>query len=142
MAAHLGAEEAQHGARKLERHVAHPGAWIPFLEPWQLILEQRRLKMEPGSSKAMWRLIQEQWSISSSPWSRGGSINMEPVSSKAMEVHPGAMAAHLGAEKAQYGIRPEARCHMEVHPGALEAFREPWQFTLEHWRLIVEPGIS
>jgi hypothetical protein len=56
MVAHLGAEEAQHGAQKLESHVGsvvHPGAWIPFLEPWQLILEQRRLNMEPGSSKAM-----------------------------------------------------------------------------------------
>ncbi len=54
MAAHLGAQEAQHGARKLESHMeAHPGAMEAFQESCQLILEQRRLNMESGSSKAM-----------------------------------------------------------------------------------------
>jgi hypothetical protein len=54
MTAHLGAEEAQQGARKLENHIeVHLGAREDFLEPWQLTLEQRRLIVEPGRSQAM-----------------------------------------------------------------------------------------
>ncbi len=46
----LGAEEAQHGTRKLGSNVeVHPGAMEAFLEPWQLSLEQRRRIVEPGS---------------------------------------------------------------------------------------------
>jgi hypothetical protein len=64
-------------------------------------LEQRRLNMESGSSKAM-----------------------------ALEVHHEAMATHLGAEEAQHGTRKIER-NVVVHPGAMEAFLELWQLTLE-----------